>query len=90
MLHTRRLGLLFAFCLLISLQVVYPLFAQDDWANQPMEELTTVVISVNAGSNELALNRFVEGLRTELNIDLQVVGLPFEEQYALQFLGSGL
>lgn len=82
--NTRRLALICVF--FVAVFAIQPIFAQEDWANQPMEELTTVVVSVNAGSNEIALNRFVEGLRDELNIDLQVVGLPFEEQYALQYL----
>ena len=68
--YTRRiLILLFSAALLVGI----PLSAQDDWANQPMAELTTVTVSVNAGSNEIALNSFVEGIREELNIDLQVV-----------------
>jgi multiple sugar transport system substrate-binding protein len=61
--------------------------AQDaEWARQPMDELTTVVVSVNAGSNEAALLKFADQIREELNIDLQVIGLAFEEQYALQLI----
>ncbi len=86
MLYTRRILTLLFSAVLLSLAMGTPSSAQDDWAIQPMAELTTVTVSVNAGSNEIALNSFVEGIREELNIDLQVVGLPFEEQYALQYL----
>ena len=84
MFKTRLLVILFVFSAILSTSITA--LAQNDWANTPMEELTTVVVSVNAGSNEIALNSFVDGLREELNIELEVVGLPFEEQYALQYL----
>ena len=54
--YTRRLLTLLVSGALLTLAVGTPLSAQDDWARQPMAELTTVTVSVNAGSNEIALN----------------------------------
>jgi multiple sugar transport system substrate-binding protein len=86
MAKAQRWLLSFALLIFVTVSAITPSYAQNDWARQPMAKLTEVVVSVNAGSNEIALNRFVEGVRKDLNINLKVVGLPFEEQYALQYL----
>jgi multiple sugar transport system substrate-binding protein len=82
----RRLSIVILCMLMILVSFTSPSLAQTDWAKEPMKTATEVVISVNAGSNEKALNNLVDGLKKDLNIDLKVVGLPFEEQYGLQYL----
>jgi multiple sugar transport system substrate-binding protein len=57
-----------------------------DWAHQPMEETTTVVLSVESGAQEKTLASLHEDILEDLNIDLQVVAHPFSEQYEIQYL----
>lgn len=82
--NTRIMFLLLM--VVLSVTAISSTQAQDDWASQPMEELTTVVLSVDAGANETGFAQFAEGIREELNIDLQVVGLGFTDWYALQLI----
>jgi multiple sugar transport system substrate-binding protein len=56
------------------------------WAKQPMEETTTVVLSVESGAQEKTLGSFHDQIMEALNIDLQVVAHPFSEQYEIQYL----
>ena len=58
----------------------------EDWAYQPMDETTTVVLSVESGAQEKTLASFHDQIMDELNIDLQVVAHPFSEQYEIQYL----
>jgi multiple sugar transport system substrate-binding protein len=57
-----------------------------EWAHQPMEETTTVVLSVESGAQEKTLGSFHDEIMEKLNIDLQVVAHPFSEQYEIQYL----
>jgi len=57
-----------------------------DWAHQPMEKTTTVVLSVESGAQEKTLGSFHDEILDKLNIDLQVVAHPFSEQYEIQYL----
>jgi multiple sugar transport system substrate-binding protein len=67
--------------------------ADPDWANKPMAQRTTVVLSVESGAQEKTLNSFRDEILEKLNIELKVVAHPFSEQYEIQFLdlssGSG-
>jgi multiple sugar transport system substrate-binding protein len=56
------------------------------WHLEPMEETTTVVLSVESGAQEKTLGSFHDQLMEQLNIDLQVVAHPFSEQYEIQYL----
>lgn len=58
----------------------------ENWAFQPMEETTTVVLSVESGAQEKTLGSFHDEILEKLNIDLQVVAHPFSEQYEIQYL----
>jgi len=58
----------------------------EDWAIQPMEETTTIVLSVESGAQEKVLGSFHDELLENMNIDLQVVAHPFSEQYEIQYL----
>jgi multiple sugar transport system substrate-binding protein len=86
MINNKR-HLLVIVAIVLTILAVSVVQAQDeDWARQPMEELTTVVLSVDAGSNEVGFAQFADAIREELNIDLQVVGLEFTDWYALQLI----
>jgi multiple sugar transport system substrate-binding protein len=60
--------------------------APENWAHLPMEETTTVVLSVESGAQEKTLASFHDELMEKLNIDLQVVAHPFSEQFEIQYL----
>src|SRR5574341_484594 len=57
-----------------------------NWASLPMDETTTVVLSVESGAQEKTLGSFHDEILEKLNIDLQVVAHPFSEQYEIQYL----
>lgn len=57
-----------------------------DWALQPMPELTKVVLMMEASPPQRTLERFAPEIREKLNIDLQIVTVPFPEKYGLQKL----
>ena len=63
-----------------------PAEVPEDWAFQPMEETTTVALSVESGAQEKTLGSFHDEILEKLNIDLQVVAHPFSEQYEIQYL----
>jgi multiple sugar transport system substrate-binding protein len=58
----------------------------ENWAFEPMEETTTVVLSVESGAQEKTLSSFHDEILEKLNIDLQVVAHPFSEQFEIQYL----
>ena len=58
----------------------------ENWAFEPMEETTTVVLSVESGAQEKTLGSFRDEILEKLNIDLQVVAHPFSEQFEIQYL----
>jgi ABC-type glycerol-3-phosphate transport system substrate-binding protein len=60
--------------------------APENWAHLPMEETTTVVLSVESGAQEKTLGSFHDEIMEKLNIDLQVVAHPFSEQFEIQYL----
>jgi multiple sugar transport system substrate-binding protein len=63
-----------------------PAEVAEDWALQPMDETTKVVLSVESGAQEKTLGSFHDELMEKLNIDLEVVAHPFSEQYEIQYL----
>jgi multiple sugar transport system substrate-binding protein len=70
-----------------------PALAQgpDPWALEPMKETTTVKLMMEASPPARTLERFAAQIYDELNIDFQVIQVPFEEKYGLQLadLSSG-
>ena len=58
--------------------------AASDWAKQPMEKLTKVVLSVEEGPIPETLSLFKDEIKTKLNIDLQIAAHPFDQQFAIQ------
>ncbi|GAB4201634.1 MAG: extracellular solute-binding protein [Roseiflexaceae bacterium] len=56
------------------------------WAYQPMKETTKVVMHMEASPPQRTLQRFAPEIRDKLNIDLQIVTVPFPEKYGLQKL----
>lgn len=63
-----------------------PAEAEIPWAKQPMDELTTVVLHMEASPPQRTLERFAPEIREKLNIDLQFVTVPFPEKYGIQKL----
>jgi multiple sugar transport system substrate-binding protein len=57
-----------------------------DWAKQPMAETTKVVLMMEASPPQRTLERFAPEILEKLNIDLQIVTVPFPEKYGLQKL----
>lgn len=60
--------------------------AGDAWARQPMKDLTKVVLHMEASPPQRTLERFAPEIREKLNIDLQIVTVPFPEKYGIQKL----
>lgn len=67
-------------------QQAAPAAYDPTWAKKPMDKLTTVVLSVEAGAQEALFKSYADQVKKDLNIDLQVVAHPFSEQYEIQYL----
>lgn len=57
-----------------------------DWAHTPMEKTTKVVLNIESGGPANTLRRFAPEIKEKLNIDLEVVTVPFFDKYGIQYL----
>ncbi len=84
----RSLRVVLAVLFTASLLLTMGTQAQEElpWAQQPIEEEVTIVLSVESGAQAKTLGSFADEIKEKLNINLEVVAHPFSEQYEIQYL----